>query len=318
MKDALFHRHSGNPVLTVDDVPYPVNSVFNAGATLVDGETLLLLRVEDRTGLSHFTVARSGDGFGGWRVESEPVLTPDPERFPEEQWGIEDPRITWAAEVSQWVVTYTSFSSAGPLVSLATTRDFRTFERYGAILPPENKDAALFPLSINGAWRLLHRPVPKMAGVGAHIWLTASPDLRHWGRHRLVLPARRGAWWDANKIGVSAPPLETPKGWLVLYHGVRETVSGSIYRQGLALLDREDPGRVLARSTEWVFGPQEPYERSGDVGNVVFCCGWTLAGGEVRMYYGAADTAICVATASLDELLAWLENHGDPDAGGGR
>ncbi len=318
MKDALFRRHPDNPVLTATDVPYPVNSVFNAGAALVDGETLLLLRVEDRTGISHFTVARSAGGFTDWRVESQPALTPDPERFPEEQWGIEDPRITWLPELSHWAVTYTSFSPAGPLVSLAVTEDFRSFHRYGAILPPENKDAALFPLSIGGAWHMLHRPVAKMPGVGAHVWLAASPDLRHWGRHRLVLPARRGGWWDANKIGLSAPPLETPKGWLVLYHGVRETVSGSIYRQGLALLDRDDPSRVLARSTEWVFGPQEPYERSGDVGNVVFCCGWTLVGGEVRIYYGAADTSICVATASLDDLLAWLEAHGDPGAGGGR
>ncbi len=318
MMDALFRRHPANPVLTAADVPYPVNSVFNAGAALVDGETLLLLRIEDRTGISHFTVARSADGFTNWRVEPQPALAPSPERFPEEQWGIEDPRITWLPELNQWVVTYTSFSSAGPLVSLAVTEDFRSFERYGAVLPPENKDAALFPLSIDGAWRMLHRPMPKMPGVGAHIWLAASPDLKHWGRHRLTLPARRGGWWDANKIGVSAPPLETSRGWLVLYHGVRETVSGSIYRQGLALLDSGDPSRVLARSAEWVFGPEEPYERAGDVGNVVFCCGWILSGDELRIYYGAADTAICAATSSLEEVLAWLEVHGDPGAGGGR
>ena len=309
MRKELFHRHPANPVLTAKDIPYPAAAVFNAGAAIVDGETLLLVRVEDQRGISHLTVARSKDGLTGWRLDPEPSLVPEPERYPEEKWGIEDPRISPLGETGRWAVVYTSYGEAGPLVSLATTRDFRTFRRHGAILPPENKDAALFPVSFGGSWLLLHRPVPRMPGAGAHIWLARSPDLEHWGGHRRLLAARRGGWWDADKIGASAPPLETGRGWLLLYHGVRDTVSGAIYRQGLALLDREDPARVLARSPEWVFGPERTYERSGDVGNVVFSCGWTLAGKQVRMYYGAADTAICVATANVEELIDWLEKH---------
>ena len=115
-----------------------------------------------------------------------------------------------------------------------------------------------------------------MTGLRSHMWLSFSPDLRHWGDSRVLLPARRGGWWDANKVGLGPPPLLTKNGWLVCYHGVRVTASGSIYRLGLALLDRDDPTKVLARGNEWVFGPHEGYERRGDVPDVVFPGGWIL------------------------------------------
>ncbi|HPC47129.1 MAG TPA: glycosidase, partial [Deltaproteobacteria bacterium] len=130
---------------------------------------------------------------------------------------------------------------------------------------------------------------------------------------QILLPARKGAWGDANKIGLSPPPLETPEGWLILYHGVRSTASGCIYRLGLALLDLEDPRRVVMRSDEWVFGPQEPYETVGDVDKVVFPCGWIVQGDTVRLYYGAADRCIALATADLCDMLDWLKAHHDTD-----
>ena len=134
---ALFRRYENNPILTASDWPYKANSVFNAGAALVDGKTLLLVRVEDRRGISHFTVARSEDGIGGWVVDPQPTLLPSPETHPEEVWGIEDPRLTWIDELKHWAVTYTAYSPAGPLVSLASTTDFRTFTRLGPVMPPE-------------------------------------------------------------------------------------------------------------------------------------------------------------------------------------
>jgi predicted GH43/DUF377 family glycosyl hydrolase len=303
----LLTRHPSNPIITAADLPYSANSVFNPAAALRDGETILLMRVEDRRGHSHLTVARSSDGVAGWRIDTVPTFVGDPDSHPEEIWGIEDPRITFLEEEGRWIVAYTAYSRAGPLVSLAATEDFQAFERLGAILPPENKDAALFPVRFGGRWALVHRPVG--GGFGAHMWISFSPDLRHWGDHGLLLEARAGGWWDARKIGLSAPPLETDRGWLILYHGVRMTVSGSIYRLGLALLDLEDPRRVLRRSSEWLFFPSETYERFGDVGNVVFPCGWTLADDEIRVYYGAADTSIALATGRLSELLAWLDGH---------
>ena len=309
----LFARYAGNPILSAADIPYRANTVFNAGAAAIDGETILLLRVEDLRGISHLTVARSDDGRTGWRVDPEPTLMPDPDHHPEEVWGIEDPRITWLPEREEWAVAYTAFSRRGPLVSLATTHDFRQFHRLGPAMPPEDKDAALFPRRIDGRWALIHRPTP-LAGP-AHIWLAFSPDLRHWGDHTLLLPAREGAWWDAGKIGLGPPPLETPEGWLMLYHGVRSTASGSLYRAGLVLLDLEDPRRVLHRTDEWVFGPSESYEQTGDVGGVVFPCGWIHdpATDELRIYYGAADSAIALATATLSDLVAYVRSCPRPE-----
>jgi predicted GH43/DUF377 family glycosyl hydrolase len=137
--------------------------------------------------------------------------------------------------------------------------------------------------------------------------------LKHWGDHQILLHARQGGWWDAHKIGLGPPPLRTDRGWLLLYHGVRTTAAGSLYRLGLALLDLQDPTRVLRRSSEWVFGPREPYERTGDVGGVVFPCGWIVDGDIVRLYYGAADTCIGLATASVSALLDWLDAHDSPE-----
>lgn len=305
----LFHRHPDNPVLTTERWPYPANSVFNAGVARVGDEVLLLVRVEDRRGISHLTVARSADGIRNWRIDPSPSLMPSPATHPEEVWGIEDPRITRLTEEDQWAICYTAYSVAGPLVSLALTQDFKNFRRLGPVMPPEDKDAALFPVRFKGRWAMLHRPVSSFPSVGAHIWISFSPDLKHWGDHRVLIPARRGAWWDANKIGLSPPPLLTPEGWLILYHGVRQTPSGSIYRLGLALLDVEDPTRVLRRSEEWVMGPEEPYEKEGDVDDVVFPCGWVLEGEDrLHLYYGAADKCIAVATASLKEVLDYLRS----------
>lgn len=306
----LFKRYEANPILTHRDWPYPVNSVFNPGAAMVNGRYLLLVRAEDRRGFSHLCAARSANGLSDWEVDPLPTFSPQPKECPEEIWGIEDPRITWLDDLGLWVVAYTAYSDFGPLVSLASTKDFVSFQRLGPVMPPEDKDAALFPVKFKGRYAMLHRPVPSIGGSGKHIWISFSPDLKHWGDHQVVITARSGGWWDANKIGLSPPPLETAEGWLILYHGVRETVSGSIYRLGLALLDREDPGRVLRRTDQWIFGPEQSYERTGDVGNVVFPCGWILQGDELRVYYGGADSCVAVATASLSDVLSFLSKVG--------
>jgi predicted GH43/DUF377 family glycosyl hydrolase len=300
----LFHRSDANPILTANDVPYPANSIFNPGAARVGDETILLVRIEDLRGISQLHVARSSDGVTDWRFDPEPLIRSDVERHPEEIWGCEDPRLTWLPEREEWAIAYTAYSRRGPLVSLAMTRDFRTVTRLGPVMPPEDKDAALFPDRIDGRWAMIHRPSPLRGG--AHMWISYSPDLRHWGDHSLLLEARDGAWWDAGKIGLGPPPLETPDGWLVMYHGVHVTGDGPIYRAGLALFDRADPRVLLHRLDEWVFSPITPYELTGDVAKVVFPCGWIVdeATDELRMYYGAADTSIGLATAKFSDVLA--------------
>ncbi len=310
---SLFARYSGNPIVTPENLSYVANTVLNPGVTIVNGETLLMMRVEDRRGISHLTAARSKDGLRNWHIDETPTFEHDPENYPEELWGVEDPRLTYIEEQKRWAVAYTAFSEDGPLVSLALTTDFKKFERLGAILPPNDKDAALFPVRFDDRWVIIHRPAPESPDDPAHIMISFSRDMKKWEDRRVLVRARRGAWWDANKIGLSTPPLRTDEGWLFLYHGVKITASGSIYRLGLALLDLEDPSKLIARSTEWVFRPRELYAMLGDVGTVVFPCGWTLVDDEVRMYYGAADSCIALATASLSELLAWLKEHSQLD-----
>jgi predicted GH43/DUF377 family glycosyl hydrolase len=310
---SLFARAPGNPVITADHVPFPANAAFNPGAARIGDETILLVRVEDLRGISNLHVARSADGVGSWRFDPEPLLTPDPDLHPEEIWGCEDPRLTWLESRREWAITYTAYSRRGPLVSLAMTRDFRSAKRLGPAMPPEDKDAALFPRQFGRRWLMIHRPTPLRGG--AHMWVSYSPDLRHWGDHTLLLEAREGAWWDAGKIGLGPPPLETKEGWLVLYHGVHQTAGGPIYRVGFALLDLDEPTVILRRSDEWVFGPRAPYERAGDVDQVVFPCGWVADedADTLFLYYGAADTAVGVATARLSQVLDYVLSCPGPE-----
>lgn len=299
----LFKRHANNPILIPDNWPYAVNAVMNPAAIKCGEETLLLVRVEDMRGFSHLTVARSEDGFGNWKIDPVPTLEAD-HSSQEERWGLEDPRIIWLEEQKQFAITYVSFSEGGPIVSLAITKNFKTFSRLGGLLPPEDKDACLFPRRFRGRFALIHRPIVRGE---AHIWISFSPDLKHWGDHRVLIKSRH-AYWDCHRVGLACQPLETDQGWLVFYHGVRNTTAGAIYRLGLALVDLEEPWKVLRRGDEWILGPRELYERVGDVGGVVFPSGVTLneAGDEIRLYYGAADCTVAVATAPLSDVLDYI------------
>ena len=302
--DRLFRRYSGNPILTGSIWSYPVNAVFNPGATKFQDETILLVRVEDLRGFSHLTLAKSEDGKTNWRVSSHLTLKPEIS-VGEEQYGLEDPRIVWLEEEEKYAITYVSFSRGGPLVSLMMTEDFQKFHRMGPLLPPADKDASLFPRRFKGRFALIHRPIIRGE---AHIWICFSPDLKHWGDHRVLIPTRAG-WWDCHRVGLGAPPIETPEGWLLIYHGVRRAASGSIYRVGLALLDLDEPWELIFRSDQWILSPAEPYEQIGNVPGVVFPTGAVVDRdtNELRLYYGAADTAVGLATADLSELIQCIK-----------
>ena len=299
----LFSRYVGNPILKANEWPYVANSVFNPGATEHKGETVLLCRVEDCRGFSHLTVARSQDGKTSWKVDSRPTVSRSKE-FHEEQWGLEDPRIVWFEPYEKYAITYTSFSPAGPQVSLAFTEDFETFDKRGVMLSPEDKDASLFPRKFGDRYVLIHRPIVRGE---QHIWISFSPDLVHWGDHKILL-TRRSGWWDDAKVGLGPQPIETKEGWLILYHGVRETASGSLYRVGMALLDLDDPTKLIKRVDPWIMGPREDYEYRGDVPGVVFPTGAIVDEEEnkLRIYYGAADSSIGMAVADLDDVLTYM------------
>jgi len=305
MREHIAKRYEGNPILTAADFPRPVNSVFNAGAAKLGDEYILLNRVEGLDGISCLWVARSRDGVH-FKPDPEPAMvhaTEGPYAIYEE-YGIEDPRITKITDI--YYITYTCYSRYAPCVGLARTTDFRTFERMGIISLPPNKDVVLFPEKIGGRYARLDRPSTPAGKceVGGNIWLSYSPDLLHWGDPRPVMRPRKGRW-DSKKIGAGAPPIKTEQGWLEIYHGVRETGSGVLYRLGVALLDLENPSQVIGRAAEAILSPAAPEDFLGNVMNVVFTCGAILEDdGEVKIYYGAADQVMCLATASLDDLIA--------------
>jgi predicted GH43/DUF377 family glycosyl hydrolase len=299
----LFVRHPANPILSAGDWPYPVNAVFNPAAAVVGDETVLLARVEDLRGISHLSVARSANGVDGWRIADEPLLAPRA-GIETEMWGFEDARAVWADELDRFVITCTAYGPAGPAVYLATTADFSSVERRGIVVNPDDKNAAILPERVRGKWILFHRPTTGFAHPG--ISLSRSADLVSWSPPEAVMQPRQGAWWDSLRIGIGPPLLKTEHGWLLVYHGVKETVSGALYRLGVALLDLDEPTRVIGRGPNWILGPLETYERVGDVPNALFACGLVHEPdtGELRLYYGAADTSIGLATAKLDDLLA--------------
>lgn len=297
----VIQRWEGNPLLTIEDIPFPCNTVFNAACTKYNGQYILLLRVEDMTGRSVFALARSNDGYH-FELEPEPVMSPCMEEscFKEyERKGIEDPRITEIDGV--FYIMYTAVSPYGPLLALAKTTNFKTFKRIALVSEPENKDGALFPEKINGKYARLDRPV---SGGKGNIWLSYSDDLITWGHSRCIMTTR-GDLWDCWRIGASSQPIKIEDGWLLIYHGVKAASSGPIYRLGAAVLAYDDPSKVLCRSAIPILSPQEYYERVGDVNNVVFSCGAILEddGQELKVYYGASDTSICLGTAKVNDLM---------------
>lgn len=294
----LFVRSEKNPLITVAELPYQANTVFNAGAADMGNEVLLLVRVESCSGRSHLIVARSDDGITNWRFNERALLHAADGRWEEER-GVEDPRLTWMEELNCWIITYTAYGPEGPGIALAKTTDFTTVKRQGLIFPPEDKNGTIFPETFDGSYAMLHRP----GGGGKSIWLAYSPDMVHWGNQQVVLPARGDPWWDGVRVGAGMTPIKTKDGWLLIYHGVKELAGDPIYRLGAALTDLKEPHRLIARARRWLLSPQETYERFGDAGNVVFTCGGFVRGDEVWCYYGAADSSICLARAKLSDIL---------------
>lgn len=247
------------------------------------------------TTLSHLRLAWSEDGVA-FTAETAPALSG---RAPLSTFGVEDCRVV---EIDgRFLLTYTAVSEWGVGVGLSETRDWRAFVHHGIVIPPHNKDCAIFPRRVGGEYWCLHRPSGLGLG-GNFIWVARSPDLLHWGGHACIAQTRPGAW-DEERIGGGAAPIETDRGWLELYHGASKKDG---YSLGALLLDRDDPTRVLARSAEPLFRPEAPYELTGFYGKVVFTNGHVVEGDRVTVYYGAADEVVCAATASIRGILSTL------------
>ncbi len=293
-------KYNNNPILTKEDVPFKVNSIFNPGAIKFNGKYLLLCRVEMPIGRSTLVIAESSDGYK-FKVSDKPAITPEDHKncFEYVEWGIEDSRITQIDD--KYYLTYTGYSKHQPLVILAETTDFVKFRIHGPISEPSNKDCAIFPEKIGGYYWKVDRP---SADQRRDIWLSKSPDLLHWGGHRILMQPEQGTW-EQDKIGSSSTPIKTKYGWLMLYHGVRSFGIGAIYRIGVVLMDLEKPWIVKGKSKDPIISPELDYERIGDVNNVVFSNGWILEeNGDIKIYYSGADTNICLAESNVDYLLS--------------
>lgn len=296
----LVVRYEGNPILTKDDVPYAVETVHNAGVVRHNDRYIMLFRSHLATGRSIIGIAESEDGFS-FKVRPEPFMVPSSEPlFGEyEQFGVEDPRITPLE--GSYYITYSAYSAHGVRIGLAKTDDFVSVERVAFITQADYRNTVLFPEKIAGRYAKLDRPHSEITPWS--IWISYSPDLRHWGDSQVVIKPVT-YHWDEMKIGPGAPPIKTGRGWLNIYHGVFGTMDGSVYRLGVALHDLNDPAKVLGVADRWILQPEDAWERVGYVHNVVFTCGAVPEeDGTLKLYWGAADTVMCAGTAVIDELV---------------
>jgi predicted GH43/DUF377 family glycosyl hydrolase len=296
----IVKRYPQNPILTKDDVPYAVATIHNAGVVKHNNRYIMLFRSHLNNGRSIIGRADSKDGFS-FTVHPKPFLIPATDSiFGEyEEFGVEDLRINPVE--GEYLLTYSAYSRHGVRIALARTRDFESIERVALITQADLRNVVIFPEKIHGRYVRLDRPHSEISPWS--IWISYSPDLVHWGDSKVIMKPVP-YHWDEMKIGPGAPPFKTEKGWLSIYHGVFETMAGAVYRLGVALHELEDPARVIGVSDEWILQPEDSWEVSGYVSNVVFSCGAVPENdGKVKIYWGGADTVMCAGTAHVDDLV---------------
>ena len=296
----LIKRYHNNPILTKDDVPYPVATVHNAAVVKFGGRYIMIFRSHKLNGRSILGKAESHDGFS-FKVDKEPFMVPSTEgKFKEyEEYGVEDPRIIFLD--GEYLITYSAYSRHGVRVGLAKTRDFKSVDRFSLITEADYRNVVIFPEKFNGLYARLDRPHSEISPWS--IWISYSPDLMYWGESKLIMKPVQ-YHWDEMKIGPGAPPVKTSRGWLNIYHGVFPTMDGCVYRLGVALHNLEDPSLITAVGDEWILQPEEIYEITGYVHNVVFTCGAVPEeDGTIKIYWGGADKVMCVGTANIENLV---------------
>jgi len=300
MKKNLVSRYQKNPILTKDDIPYPVVTVHNAGITKYKDKYIMLFRSHLHNGRSIIGIAQSDNGYD-FEVRPEPFLTPSTDSvFGEyEEYGVEDIRISQIED--EYLLTYSAYSRHGVRIGLARTCDFVSVERISLITQSDLRNVVIFPEKINEQYVRLDRPHSEISKWS--IWISYSPDLVHWGNSKVIIKPET-YHWDEMKIGPGATPIKTDKGWLNIYHGVFETMSGVVYRLGVALHDLEDPSVIIGVADDWILQPEAPWEITGYVPNVVFTCGAVAEDdGSVKIYWGGADSVMCVGSANIEELV---------------
>jgi len=302
--EPLLKRYPGNPVIPRNALPCS-NSILNSSVVAFGEEYRGVFRVDDQCREMTLHSGRSKDGIH-WDLSPEPIQWAcKKEEISAFEYGY-DPRITPLD--GKYYITW-CHGYHGPCIGLGVTEDLDEFELLEIALPPFNRNAVLFPRKIKGEYVMLHRPSDSGHTPFGDIYLCRSKDLIYWGKHRFVMGTARG--WQSTKIGAGPVPIETDEGWVLIYHGVLTSCNGFVYSAGAAILDIEEPWRVLHRTRRYILAPTEIYECVGDVPNVAFPCGalHDKETDELRVYYGAADTCVCLATCQLADLIAFIKDN---------
>ncbi len=306
-KDAkgIIWRSPKNPIIPRDLIKTS-NSIFNSAVVPYKGEFVGVFRCDDTARRTNLHTGHSKDGYS-WVIDEDPIQfeCDEPEIAPNQ--GRYDPRVVWI-EDRYWVMWCNGYY--GPTIGMAYTFDFKKYTQIENAFLPYNRNGVLFPRKINGKYVMLSRPSDRGHTPFGDVFTSESPDMTYWGKHRFVMTTKPGGW-ESVKVGPGPVPIETSEGWLMIYHGVQMPCSGFCYSMGVALLDLEKPWKIIARSARYLMNPQVIYEWVGDTHNVVFPVA-TLCdapSGRLAIYYGAADTVVCLAYTTVQDLVAFAKEH---------
>lgn len=296
----ILEKYQNNPIITPKDMPKNVLYTFNPGAIKFNGEYILMMDVTTLDDIHRLWIARSKDGYN-FDIEPEAINWPEPDPIHPEK-CIYDPRITKIG--NEYIILYASDLLQNEVrVGIVKTTDFINFERISIGSELGNRNGVLFPKKSNGLYMRFDRPFGNELNP-CHMWLSYSPDLVFWGESR-PLSYKGKPFYDGHKMGAGAVPILTEKGWLEIYHVVSSTCNGFIYRLKAMLLEKDDPSKIIGYTKDFLLWPEHDYEMKGRVMNVVFTCNALLEDdGTIKIYYGAADTNIGLATGSLKEIIA--------------
>jgi beta-1,4-mannooligosaccharide/beta-1,4-mannosyl-N-acetylglucosamine phosphorylase len=298
-------RFSGNPIIGWNPMP-GVARIFNSAVLPHKGQFIGAFRTEHTNGIPLIHFGHSKDAIK-WEIDEKDIEWHDENGKPFPTTYAYDPRFIKIDGVF-YAMWCTDFDGGGPTIGLGMTRDFKTWTRLPNVFIPFNRNGVLFPRKINGEYYMFSRPSDTGHTPFGDIFLSRSKDLIYWGRHALVMK-RGGAWWQGLKIGAGPAPIETDEGWLLYYHGVVNTCNGYVYSAGAALLDLENPSKVIYRSSDYLLTPEKEYETVGFVPNVCFPCAalTDAATGRIAIYYGAADTYTAIAFTTVEETIEFLK-----------
>lgn len=299
-------RHKENPLIGWNPTPSTAR-IYNSSVVPYEGGFIGIFRADHKDGLPRIHLGRSKDGLS-WDIEDEVIKWQDEEGRSYQPKYAYDPRLIKIDDL-YYIIWCTEF--CGPSLGIGVTKDFKTFTRLENPFIPFNRNGVLFPRRINGNYMLLSRPSDSGHTPFGDIFLSQSPDMVYWGKHRRVMSSDNSRWWQSVKIGAGAVPIETSEGWLMLYHGVSSTCNGFVYSMGAAILDIDDPSKVLYRCKNYILTPEKEYETKGFVPNVVFPCSavYDEETGRIAIYYGASDTYLSLAYTTIDELVDYVKNN---------